>query len=91
MTPIGAHTQRADLATAQTVAVPNGASHLQITATTQAIRLTTDGTAPTTTKGTLIPAATYIPPIPVPRGGDVKMIETATTATVDYQFFNIQI
>jgi hypothetical protein len=86
---VGAHGQDATVSGATSIAVPDGASHMLIQAQTQNVRFTLDGTAPTTTKGFLVPAGTDPLLVPVPAGGTVKVIETAASATVDYQFLTL--
>ena len=87
MRTVGAHVNRNDLAAAKTVSVSADATHMMIHCTTQNVRITLDGTAPTITLGLLIVAASNPVLLPVPSGGSVKMIEVATTAVADYQFF----
>lgn len=89
MRPIGSHTQRSDLASAQTISVPDGATHVLMQCATQNVRVTFDGTTPTATKGFLLTAgATPLPPYPVPAGGSILAIEVTTTAVFDYQFIS---
>lgn len=86
------HFQVNNLASAKTLAaaidaaIPTGADHCEIQTATQTIRYRKDGTAPTTTVGTLLPTGTVIT---VRRGEftNFKMIETATTAVVDIEFY----
>lgn len=84
--PVGAHTQNASLSSAATITVPSGAGKIVVQAITQNIRMTLDGTAPTTTKGFRITAGND--PIAVPIGGAtvLRFIEEIATATLEYQF-----
>lgn len=82
----GAHGQDTSIGSATPIAVPDGATHVLISATTQAIRLTLDGTTPTGSKGIHIAAADPPVLLPVPTGGTLNIIEEAASAVADWQF-----
>ncbi len=84
---IGAHINRADLATAQTLTVPAGATLLLVQAETQNVRLRFDGTAPTASIGFVVKAANDPIAYPVNDGMVIKAIEVATTAVLQGQFY----
>jgi hypothetical protein len=84
--PIGAHNSGLSISSAVTLTPPAGATKLLIQTLTQNIRYTLDGTTPTASKGFQLVAGD--PPIIIPIGHDmtVKIIEEASTASLQYQF-----
>jgi hypothetical protein len=86
MKVVGSHTQNAALSSAVTIAVPATATHVLLQATSQNVRVTVDGTAPTGTKGFLVAAGAAYVKLPVASNGSLKAIEAAASATLDYQF-----
>lgn len=84
--PLGSHTQNASLSSAVTLAAPAGATQIMIQAFDQHVRITLDGTAPTTTKGFRIAAGD--PPVIlfITPESTVKLIEEAATATAEIQW-----
>lgn len=89
-TPIGAHTQNASLGSVVTLTLPDGANAFLMQATGQNIKYTVDGSNPTTTRGftlyaTGTPVIVYLPSNAV----TVKVIESAATATLDYQAIRV--
>ena len=86
MRMIGSHTQNNTLAAAQTIAVPPSASQLLIQPTGQNVRVTLDGTVPTAALGFQISAGSE-KLLPVESNGQIKVIEEAAGAVIDYQFF----
>ena len=84
--PNGSHTQTNSIASATEITIPSGATRVVMQCATQNVRYTLDGTTPTTTLGFLITKATD--PIEVyVKGCTLTVIEVATTAVLDYQFF----
>lgn len=84
--PVGAHTQNSSLSSAVTLTIPDGASKIMLQVQTQNVRLTIDGTAPTTSKGFQLKAGNPALLIPLGRATALKVIEEAATAVLDYQF-----
>lgn len=84
--PVGSHTQVADVSSATTIPVVAGGKHVLLQAKTQAITVTFDGTAPTASKGFLVPAGDALF-IEANDGMTIKVIETAGTGSVEYQWF----
>lgn len=84
--PLGSHGDGTDISTAQTLAIPTGATKLLIQAVDQNIRITLDGTTPTSTKGFQLVASD--PPLLIPLGNasSIKIIEETATADIQYQF-----
>jgi hypothetical protein len=62
------------------------ATQVMLQAQTQNVRLTLDGTDPTTSKGFQIKAGDPAVILSVYGGQTLKLIEEATTAVLDYQF-----
>ncbi len=83
--PYGAHTSRADLATAQTITVPAGAEFMMMQALTQNVRFRLDKTSPTASVGFQLAAGDTIM-LPVAPGDEVRVIQEAATASLQYQF-----
>lgn len=92
--PIGAHTQRADLATVQTVSPPGSGStasqvsRIIVQAFDQNIRYTLDGSDPTTSFGFRLTATND--PILIPLGPNttLKFVEEAATAILSFVWGN---
>jgi hypothetical protein len=85
--PLGAHNSGLAIATAQLLARPSaGVTQVMIQALTQNVRLTLDGTTPSTTVGFQIKAGD--PPVifPLAVGGQEKVIEEAATANLQFQY-----
>lgn len=88
--PVGAHTQNAVLGSAVTLSLPDGANAFLMQVTGQSIKYTLDGSAPTTTRGfTLYPTGTPVIVYLPSNGTTVRVIETAATATLDYQAIRV--
>lgn len=84
--PSGAHSSDLAIATAQTLTKPTGATKLMIQALSQNVRYTLDGTAPTASSGFQLRAGD--PPVIIPIGSNtvIKVIQEATTASLQYQW-----
>lgn len=82
----GSHTRNASLSSAVSISVPVGANVLWIAAETQNVRLTLDGTTPTSTIGMPLYAGQAGERVPVAYGMTVKIIEAASGGVVNYQF-----
>lgn len=89
MNTVGSHSTDNSLDTVNTYNVPARATHIVIGATSQNVRITLDGTAPSTTIGFLIKAGEEPVMLPVENQGAVKAIEVASAATVNYQFISL--
>lgn len=86
----GSHGTNASLATAQSIAVPAGATLVALQARAQAVTVTFDGTTPVkgaSSVGFLLAADGPAEVWPVAEGMTVKAIEEASTARLQYQFF----
>jgi len=84
-TPVGTHVRNATLSAAVTLTTPAGANALWISVEPQPVRIRLDGTAPDATTGLLLYAGqTYI--IAVGTAQAVKLIETAASAVINYQW-----
>ena len=86
---IGSHTQNTLLSSAVSVSVPTGATAVILTARTQAICFTLDGTTPTASKGNLLEADKGSILVPTQAGQTLKFIEAAASAKLDYQFVSM--
>lgn len=84
--PVGAHSSGATISSATTLTAPTGATKILIQALTQNVRLTLDGTAPTTTLGFQLLAGAQPLLIPLGNATTVKVIEEAATASLQYQW-----
>ena len=84
--PVGAHNDGATISSATTITIPDGATKIMIQALTQNVRLTLDGTAPTTSKGFQLQVGQLPVTLPLGRSTVVKVIEEAATADLQYQF-----
>lgn len=84
--PIGIHNDGLNIAAAQTLTIPDGATKIMIQTITQNVRFTLDGTTPETAKGFQLKAGD--PPIIIPlgRAATIKIIQEAATADLQYQF-----
>jgi hypothetical protein len=83
--PIGSHVDGTDISSAATLSAEDGATKLLIQALDQNVRLTLDGTTPTTSKGFQLVAGD--PPVLVwIAGATVKVIEEAAAADIQYQW-----
>lgn len=88
--PVGSHAQDATISSATTLTPAAGARSLLIQAINQNVRMTLDGTTPTTTKGFQLKAGD--PPVLVFISEDadnpttVIVIEETATGTVEYQW-----
>lgn len=88
MKAIGSHTQNSSLSSAVDIDIPDQATRVMLSATTQNVRVTVDGsTDPTASKGLLIKAGENPVILPVPSAGTLKAIEASASAVLDYQFF----
>lgn len=83
----GAHINRNDLASAQTLSVPAGATLLLVQCETQNVRLRFDGTAPTASVGFVVKAGNDPVVYRVNDETVIKAIEVATTAVLNGQFY----
>lgn len=82
---VGSQTRNATLSAAVTLTAPTGANTLWISVETQNVRLRFDGSDPTATVGLLLYAGqTYI--LAVSALQAFKLIETATSAVINYQW-----
>lgn len=84
---IGSHTQVADISSAVTITPASGANWVVLQPLAQAIRITLDGTAPTTDKGFVIAAGDIVLINIAGTGTSLKVIEDAATASLEYQFY----
>lgn len=84
--PVGSHTQNSSLASAAALTIPAGATKLMMSCSTQDIRYTLDGTTPTAAKGFLLAKGGAPVIIPIGNTTVITLIETATTAVLEYQF-----
>jgi hypothetical protein len=89
--PVGAHTQRNDLSTAQIlapadVAGATGATKLMIQAQTQNVRLTLGGTTPTASKGLQLKAGDPAVQISITSATVITVIQETATAVIDFQW-----
>jgi len=83
--PIGSHHDGTDISSAATLTAADGATKLLIQALDQNVRLTLDGTTPTTSKGFQLQAGE--PPVMIwAAGSTIKVIEEAATADIQYQW-----
>ena len=86
VTPVGSHTQVTVTSGATaSFAVPQGASKLFL-GTSQNIRITYDGSAPTATRGFSITSAFGPVAIAVGSGATIRALAEGTSALVDYQW-----
>lgn len=85
----GAHTRNASLGTAVSIAVPTQANVLLIAAETQDVRVTFDGTTPTTTVGFRLYAGRDPFSFFVNSAMTVKVIEVTSGGVVNYQFLEL--
>ena len=83
---VGSHTQNTSLSGVVSVTVPDGANAVLLTARTQNVCYTLDGTAPTASKGLLLKAGDSTVMVPCNPGSTLKFIEETTSAKLDYQF-----
>ena len=84
--PVGAHNDGLAISSATTITIPDGATKIMIQALTQNVRLTLDGTAPTTSKGFQLQVGQMPVILPLGRSTVIKVIEEAATADLQYQF-----
>lgn len=89
--PLGSLTKNSSLSSVVTITAPIRATGLLIQALSQNVRLTIDGTTPVTGTGSTgtgydINAGTAAVLIPVREGQQVRMIEEAASAVVNYQW-----
>ena len=84
-TPIGSHYDGTAISSEVTLTPPDGAYKLMIQALGQNVRLTLDGTTPTSSKGFQLKAGDPAVMIWV-AGSTVKVIEEAATADIQYQW-----
>ena len=84
--PVGAHNDGLAISSATTITIPDGATKIMIQTLTQNVRLTLDGTAPTTSKGFQLQVGQMPVIIPLGRSTVIKVIEEAATADLQYQF-----
>jgi hypothetical protein len=86
-TPVGSHTQNADIDSVVEITVPDGATQWMVQCQTKNVRFTLDSaTAATTTKGFLLVADASPVIVPVYPTQVIHVIEVAATAVLDYQF-----
>lgn len=88
--PVGTHTANASLGSAVTLTRPEGANAIIVTASGQNVRYTVDGTTPTATTGLLILTTVTPQIIPVADGVTIKVIESAASATLNYQWVRVE-
>ena len=84
--PSGSHNDGLDVSSAATVTIPTGATKILVQALGQNVRITLDGTTPTTTKGFQLKAGDPVILIPLGNASALKFIEEAATADLQYQF-----
>jgi hypothetical protein len=86
LNPIGSHSDGVDVSSAVTLTPPTGATKLLIQALDTNLRVTLDGTTPTTAKGFQLVAGD--PPLLIPLGINtiVKVIEEAASCDLQYQW-----
>jgi len=86
ISPVGAHVGPQGVDTAHSVTVPAKAKRLFMSVAAQNVRITFDGTAATTTKGLVFPAADETKIIDVAEGVQLSIIGVAAGGTINYQF-----
>ena len=85
---VGAHGSDSSISSATPIPVPASANMLMIQAEGQDVRITFDGTTPTASVGFLIPAGATAQ-YGVDKDLTIQVIETAASATVQWQFWRI--
>ena len=83
--PVGSHTQIADLSTAKSITRAAGGKRLLMQALAQPVTFTLDGTTPTSAKGFVLAAGDAVL-IDVADDVTIKVIQTAASATLEYQW-----
>ena len=83
---VESHNDGLDVSSAATLTIPAKATKLVIQALEQNVRMTLEGTTPTSTKGFQIKAADPMIVIPLGANTQIKLIEEAATADVQYMF-----
>jgi hypothetical protein len=86
--PVAGSQEALGVATATALTVPAGATFATISVETQSVRFRCDGTAPTATTGTLIPANTLAFILQVTPLTACQFIQTAPTATLDVEYWH---
>lgn len=84
--PLGAHSDGLTITSAVTLTPPIGANKVMLQALSQNVRYTLDGTAPTASKGFQLKAGDAPIVIPINRHVEVRVIQEAATADLQYQF-----
>ena len=84
--PSGSHDDGTDFSSAASPTIPDGASKMMIQTIDQNIRITFDGTTPTSTKGFRIVKDRDPIIFPLSDSTTVTIIEEAATADVQIQF-----
>ena len=95
--PVGAHTQNATISAATTIdpsgladSIESVVNAIVLQANGRDIRYTLDGTTPTATVGFLLPAGGSPVLLHWANGVNIRVIETAATATLVYQWGRVQ-
>ncbi len=86
--PVGSHNTDDDIAAADALTVPSGATMLLIQASGADCRYTLDGTTPTAAVGFTLKADAVPALILLADGVVFTIIEETTSALIDYQFGN---
>lgn len=88
--PVGAHTSNALISAATTLTLPEGANSILIQVSGRDLRYTLDGTTPTATLGFLLLSGSAPVRIDFTPGVILRVIESAATATLQYQFGRVE-
>jgi hypothetical protein len=83
---VGSHTTNASLSSAVTITIPEGVDSFLLQAFTQNVRVTFDGTTPTSTTGFQLTAGSLLQ-VDVGLDSTVKIIQETASASIQYQFF----
>jgi len=84
---VGAHTTNSSLSSAVTLTKPDTADALLVSVYTQNVRVTLDGTTPTSTTGFQL-VANQLYQIDVGINSTVKIIQETASASIQYQWFH---
>lgn len=78
------------VATVETVTVPSYANMVMVQVKTQNVTMTLDGTTPTASLGFLLTAGDPAIYIPCEVGNELKFLEAADGAILEYQFLQME-
>lgn len=83
---VGSHTINSSLSSAVTITIPEGVDSFLLQAFTQNVRVTFDGTNPTSTVGFQLTAGSMLQ-VDVGLDTTIKVIQETASASIQYQFF----